>query len=250
MALRALLAIPLTVALYLASATAAAPPPRDPAALDALKRMGAYLRTLNSFEVTSTGIVQEVRDAAGDKTSVQISANYKVRRPNGFLLEMAMPHKMRRFYYDGRAFTVFAPKVGYFASVSAPPTISQAVKKVYDDYGIVLPVADLFYWGSDAMPTDGVTRAQALGPETVGGFPTDHYRFASPQLVWEVWIKRGPQPLPLKMRIVSTEVKGHPVFTTSLRWKTAVSFPPATFVFSPSKDAKPIVMARTDQWPH
>jgi hypothetical protein len=225
----------------------AATPAVDPVALQAASRMGAYLRSLQGFEVTSSASLEEVTDEKGSKTTTPVTAAYKVRRPDAFVVDVTTAKKARRFIYDGKSFTVFAPKVGYFATVSAPATIDATVDVIYDAYGIILPLADLFYWGSDAQPTDMVTSAKRLGQEKVGGVETDHYALAGPGLSWEVWIQRGDTPLPRKMRIITVDDPAKPTFTADLTWNTSVTFAPDTFTFKPAADAKPIAMARVDQ---
>ena len=224
-----------------------AAPAIDPAALQAASRMGAYLRSLQSFEVISSASLEEVIDEKGTKTTTQVTGAYKVRRPDAFVVDVTSAKKARRFIYDGKSFTVFAPKVGYFATVSAPATIDQTVDVIYETYGIILPLADLFYWGTDASPTDSVTSAKRLGQDKVGGVDTDHYAFAGPGLSWEVWIQRGDTPLPRKMRIITVDDPAKPTFTADLTWTTPVTFAPDTFTFKSATDAKPIAMAEVDQ---
>lgn len=221
-----------------------AAPAIDPGALQAASRMGAYLRSLQSFEVMSSASLEEVIDAKGTKTTTHLTGAYKVRRPDGFVIDITTPKKARRFIYDGKSFTVFAPKVGYFATISAPATIDQTVETIYESYGVILPLADLFYWGADSQPTDRVTSAKRLGQEKVGGVDVDHYAFAGPDMSWEVWIQRGETPLPRKMRIITIDDPAKPTFTADLTWTTPATFAPDTFIFKPATDAKPIAMAR------
>lgn len=49
------------------------------------------------------------------------NTSYKVQRPDSFVIELTTAKKSRRFIYDGTSFTAFSPKVGYFATVLAPP---------------------------------------------------------------------------------------------------------------------------------
>ena len=218
----------------------------DPAAVAAAERMGAYLRTLQSFQITSTGILEEALDN-GKKVSTKVSTSYKVRRPDAFVVEMTTDKKSRRFIYDGKSFTVFAPKVGYFATVSAPPTIDEAVGAIYDEYGIVLPLADIFYWGTDAEPIDTVTSARHVGTETISGVKTDHYAFAGDAVGWDIWIQQGDTPLPRKMIITTLDDPLKPTYSASLYWMTQLAFAPETFTFSPTADAKPIEMASVEK---
>ncbi|WP_430284773.1 DUF2092 domain-containing protein, partial [Salmonella enterica] len=38
---------------------------------------------------------------------------YKVRKPNGFVIDYESDIKSRRFVYDGKNFTVYSPKLGF-----------------------------------------------------------------------------------------------------------------------------------------
>ncbi|MBO9558259.1 MAG: DUF2092 domain-containing protein [Caulobacter sp.] len=240
-------AAPPTLAAEKAKPKPAAASAVDPAALEAAKRMGDYLRALQSFQVTSAANLEEVVDESGKKVATQVSTTYRVRRPDAFVIDLTTAKKARRFIYDGKSFTVFAPKVGYFATVSAPATIDETVDLIYQDYGIILPLADLFYWGDKAQPTDLATSARKVGSEKIGAVDADHYAYGGPGLSWEVWLQRGPAPLPLRMRITTVDDPQKPTYTADLTWTTAVNFTSDTFTFTPAKDAKPIAMARVDQ---
>ena len=230
----------------LAAGASKATPAIDPAAVQAARGMGAYLRSLRSFEIVSSAKLEEVDDA-GQKVVTAMNTAYKVRRPDGFVIDMTTDEKARRFIYDGRSFTVTAPRVGYFATVSAPATIAQTVDLIYEAYGVVLPLADLFYWGDGAQPTDLLKSARRVGAATVDGVQTDHYAFAGPDFAWEVWIQRGAAPLPRKMRITTLDDPAKPTFTANLTWTPSAHFAPDAFTFKPAESAKPIAMARVDQ---
>ncbi len=243
------LALSLLCANGLAAAKPAAkavPPRIDPKAVEAGERMGAYLRTLDSFEVTASDRLEEALDS-GKKATTSMLATYKVRRPDGFVIDVASVKKERRFVYDGHAFTVSAPRAGYFATVSAPPTIDAVIEDIYDEYGIVLPLADLFYWGTDAVPKENLKSARLVGHEKIAGLDADHYSYGGSDFAWDVWIERGDTPLPLRMVITTLDAPSKPTFTANLTWKTQVAFNADTFTFKPASDAKPIVMARVDQ---
>ncbi len=216
----------------------------DPAALQAAEKMGAYLQSLKTFQVTSDVTLGASVD--GQRRELKAMASYKVRRPDGFVIETTGEKKARKFIYDGKSFTVFAPKVGYYASISAPPTIRQTAEVVYDTYGIALPLADLFYWGEGASPTTGVTAASKVGQETIGGAPTDHYTYRSADLAWDVWIQRGAQPLPRKITITTLDDPAKPTYSAVLTWNVSPSFAADAFAFNPAKDAKPIALAKVN----
>ena len=211
-------------------AQAETPPP-----LEALQRMGAYLGTLQSFEMTSDSSIDliEGRDQRIDLDGV---TTYKVRRPNGFVIENRTDRKVRRFIYDGSKFTVYAPTRGFYATADAPPTIKEVLDVAYDRYGIALPLEDLFHWGDpNAMPHD-LLSSQYVGPATVDGTQTDQYAFCEDGIGWQIWIRRGDQPLPLKIVIVDMVDPAMPEFSARLSWNLTPRFDDRTFAFTPGGD--------------
>jgi len=233
-----------------ASAAHAAPPPPpaaaapqvDPAAVAAAKRMSEHLRTLTSFEVVSDATVEEVLDDAGDKATFAQRNTYKVRRPDAFFVESQSDRQVRRYYYDGHTFTVYAPRAEMFAQGPAPPTIQATLTQIYKDFGIALPLAELFTWGVEEPLADSFRRAVRIGSARVGGVETDQYLFRGPERQWQIWIERGARPLPRRVSIVTLDNPAKPAFTADLNWTTAVSFPPETFAFQAPSGAKPIAL--------
>jgi hypothetical protein len=215
-------------------------PAPDPAT--ALHRMGAYLGTLQSFQVVATSSIDLVTE---DDRRIDLDGTntYKVRRPDGFVIETKTDRKTRRFIYDGKRFTVYAPARGFYASVEAPPTIAEVLAVAADRYGIVIPLEDIFHWGDPANLPTGYTTAEYVGVATVDGVATDQYAFGGPDIEWQVWIQQGDKPLPLKIVIVDRTDPARPEFSAKLAWDTNPRFNDATFAFTPASSDAPIRMA-------
>lgn len=215
----------------------------EPDAVKALNNMGAYLRTLNSFEIKADTATDTVLD--NDQT-VQFAGqvSYKVRRPNKFVISVADDRKVRQFDYDGKSFTVFAPRIGYYATVPAPPTIHELLAAAEEKYGIELPLADLFRWGLANDNHEDLTSGVVVGYAKINGADADQYAFREGDIDWQIWIQRGDRPLPVKVVITDRRDSAHPVFSSAMRWTVNPVFDDAVFAFKPPKDAKPIVMAK------
>ena len=214
----------------------------DPAAVAALKKMSQYLMSLNTIQLNTVGSIDMV---TGDGQRIQMdgTTEYKVKRP-GFVIHFVSDAKSRDFYYDGRQFTLYAPNLGYYATVEAPPTNREALDRIYDKYGIRLPLEDLFRWndvGNDRAKN--LKTAMVVGPVTLDGVKTTHYAFREPEVDWEVWIQDGDQPLPRKLSIVDRTDPARPTFTTRLNWTVNPTFKDSDFTFTPGADAKKIQLA-------
>ena len=213
-------------------------------AVDAIKEMSHFLMQQNTLGITSQASLDVVTN---DEQRIQLDGvtTYKVRRPAGFVIDYQSDIKSRRFIYDGKTFTVYSPKLGYYANVPAPPTNRQVLDTIYNKFGIALPLEDLFRWSdpSSAARLQALTSAYDVGTATIDGVETDHYAFREGDVDWEVWIQQGDQPLPLKFVIIDRNDPAKPTFTARLSWQVNPTFTDADFAFVPDANAKRIELA-------
>ena len=269
--LSALLLLPLGVAPAIAAATATTatpqaatpkaapsktrrPRPREepagvvePAAVRALQRMGSYLGTLTSFEVKS----ETSRDLVtndGQRLMLDGTADYKVRRPDSFVIDVNSDAKKRTYYYNGKVFTVFAPDLKFYATAPAPPTIPETLDLLYDRFGISLPLQDLFSWSDPTLHrADTLKSGVAVGASTVDGVATDQYAFREGDIDWQIWIQHDGDPLPRKVVIIDRSDAAHPTYTAELTWNVSPTLAADDFTFHPGADAKLIRLTSVGQ---
>jgi len=220
----------------------AAAPAIDPDAMEALKKMGAYLRSLKSFQVegdiTNDDVLQD-----GQIVQNASKVNLLAAKPNRMRAEVTSDEKHRLFLYDGKNFTVWGKLVNYYATVPAPPTIRELFTDIEDKYGIELPLVDLFKWGTDEADIKKITSAVDIGPTTINGVTCEQYAFRQEGLDWQIWIQLGDYPLPLKFVIRTLSDEARPQHSDTLTWNLAPSFNDAAFVFDPPADAQRILLA-------
>ena len=222
------------------AATAAAPE-RDPEAIAALERMGASLRKLTSFTVTGDVTTEEVLDT-GQKIQYAGTVEIKARKPDRLRLISNTDRKKRDFFYDGKSLTVFAPSLGYWATVEAPPTIREMLTRAKERHDIELPLADLFDLGQDPALTAKLTSAFKVGIEHIGGIACQQYAMRQPNVDWQIWIREGADALPCKMVITSTEDPSMPQYIATMKWNTAAPVADTDFAFTPPATARKIVI--------
>lgn len=215
----------------------------DAEAMNALKDMGAYLRTLTTFQVHAVITSEDVL-LDGQKVQMASVADLLARRPDRLRIEVKRDNQRRLFFYDGSRFTLYAPLAGYYATVPAPPNIGALADRLESAYGIDLPFIDLFRWGSSdssaqAM-TDAITGAVDIGPSVVEGVTCEQYAFRQAGLDWQVWIQDGDYPLPLKLVLTTLTDDARPQYASLYTWNLAPSFDDEAFTFVAPKDAKPI----------
>ena len=228
----------------LAQAPAASSPAIDPVAMAALDRMGVYLRTLQAFQVTAETSREDVLDD-GQKIVVGGTYDLLLSRPNGLWAEVTNDRQQREFFYDGKAFTLSAPRANLYATVPAPSTLGELIDRLFDEYDIEIPLADLFFWGTPRGGTHDIHSALDIGPAEVGGTSCEQYAFRQDALDWQVWIQLGAFPLPRKLVLTTLTDEARPQFRSVLTWNLAPAFNDGAFTFTPPADAKKIPIRET-----
>jgi hypothetical protein len=231
------------VLMAVASAAPAAEsaPELDPGTMAALQKMGAYLRTLTTFQVEAATTDEDVLDD-GQKLQFSGSASILARAPDRLRAEVTDDRRKRLFLYDGKNFTLFAERVGYYATIAAPPTITKLVDKLDSEYGFSVPLEDLFRWGAPGWRPGAIKRAIDVGPADVEGVTCEQYALRQDDVDWQIWLQRGAYPLPRKLVITTRTDDAKPQHTAVFTWNLAPSFNDATFEFDPPPGAQRVTL--------
>jgi hypothetical protein len=211
-----------------------ATPAIDPKAMEALDNMGKALRAMGPYTLHADSSAELVLED-GEKVEFGGTVDYKVKPPDGLYAHLKSDRRDREYFYDGKTFTIYAPKSKYFATLPAPPTLRALVDKAEGEYGLEMPLADLFVWGSDQAPTKEITRATFVGPAFLGTTPVAHYAFRQGDVDWQVWIDRDA--MPRKLSIVDVSIPERPAYRATLEWTKGASIAPDAFAFKPATDA-------------
>jgi hypothetical protein len=212
---------------------------RDAAALDALKKMGAYLRTLKRFEIVADSSTDQVTEA-GQSVAFLHRTRIEVSRPNRMRIEVTGADPRRLLVYDGKTFVVHGSAQNIYARAAAPPTIDELVAVLAERYGIETPLADLFGWGLDEGALEAITSAVPYGTVTIDKHRCRHYAFRQPDVDWQIWIREGARPLPCQFEIVNLGDDARPRHSVRLQWNLQPAFTAGIFEFKPPAGAKPV----------
>jgi hypothetical protein len=214
----------------------------DPDAMKALNQMGTYLRSLKDFQVQAEITTEDVLED-GEKLQYGSTTTLLAQFPSKLRVSIEGEQKSRLFFYDGKSFTLFARRAGYYATVPAPETIGKLVQALRDKYDVDMPLVDLFLWGGPNASTNEITDATDVGPGSVDGETCEHYAFRQPGLDWQIWIQLGEHPLPRKLVLTTLTDEARPQHVSVLTWNLAPSYRAEAFVFDPPDDAHKIVFA-------
>ena len=235
----------IALALTMPFAHAESPPPAavtsaanavDPASIQALKDLGAHLQTIKRFKVSNELTGERVL-ADGQKLQHSAAADIDVHRPNMLRAKMVSPRAVREIFYDGKMVTISIPAQKAYSTVEFTGNLGELVTKLEEGYGVEIPMADMFLWGTPAAPLDKIESAMNAGQDFIGNDLCDHYAFRQGNMDWQIWITTGAKPLPRKLVITNRSDEARPQSVQYFDWNLKPTFKDSIFKFTPPKGA-------------
>jgi len=226
----------------------AAPPPGVEARADeTLRAMGAFLAKTQKFALESEESTEEIEDGQ-PKVELTNVRRIAVERPSRVAADATGDTLERAAWYDGTTFSILDKAHNAYATVVAPKTIDETLRMLQDDYGVVLPLADVLYSDPYAALIAGVKYGRYLGIHQAAGVPCHHLVFAQDTIEWQIWIDAGEQPLPRKLVITYVQEPGEPQYTAVIRrWQLEPKWTDDLFKFEPPDGATKFEPAKADK---
>lgn len=218
----------------------------DPASIQALKNMGAHLQTLKRFKVT-TDLTGERVLADGQKLQHSATANLEVVRPNMLRARMFSARAEREIFYDGKMATIFIPAQKAYSTVEFTGNLGELINRLEERYGVEMPMADMFLWGTPAAPLDKIESAMNAGQDFIDNDLCDHYAFRQGMFDWQIWITTGDKPLPRKLVITNRSDEARPQSVQYFGWNLKPTFKDSIFKFTPPKGATAVELRSLDK---
>ncbi|REE18344.1 hypothetical protein B0G71_1349 [Paraburkholderia sp. BL27I4N3] len=222
-----------------ASAASSPTAPVDPAAIQALQKMGEHLQSLKRFSVSIDLTGERVLED-GQKLQHTATAELLVDRPNRIRAVMSSARSEREIVFDGKTVTLYSPAQKYYSSVAFDGNISALIDRLRDRYGVEFPLADLFVWGTPDAPTDQFESAMFAGQDFIGSDVCDHYAFRQKDVDWQIWITTGAKPLPRKLVITRRDDDARPQSVSIVDWTTSPTFKDSVFTFRAPEGSKKV----------
>jgi hypothetical protein len=210
----------------------------DPKADAALHRMSDYLHSLKSFGVTTTTIDEHVT-THGQKVQEVQHSKMVVRRPGELRVERVSPNGHSVLRDDGKQFSAYNKEKNVYATAAAPADLDAAVDDFRERLHVDAPGGDLIVSDPYKALIDGTVTGHYVGLEPIDGVMAHHLAIQKKDVDWQIWIKDGPDAVPLRYVITSKDMKTQPEFTIELRdWQPDVQVANDTFAFTPPAGAK------------
>jgi hypothetical protein len=210
----------------------------DPRADELLRQMSALLAATPRFALEAEETFDEVSDNA-PRLQLTNVRRIGVERPGRFATDATGDTLNRAAWYDGKTVTVLDKAKNVYVAIDAPATIDGALDKVAADFGVVMPLSDLFYSDPYATLTEQVVYGEYQGLHRVGDDLCHHLAFSQESLDWQIWIDAGDKPLPRKVVISYVDEPGAPQYVAVIRRFTLdPKFPEGLFRFEAPEGAE------------
>ena len=214
-----------TAALAVLAALAAAPTwaatELNPDADEILKSMSTFLAGTRAFSV-SVAIGNEVVTKEGEKLQFNSSAMLVVQRPSHVYVARQGRFADIELFYDGKVVTLYGKSLNAYLRKDVAGTMDDAIAAIESAVGIDLPGTDLLRADPYAVLSEGVTSSGYHGTDYVDGVQSHHLSFREDQVDWQLWVKAGDEPLPMKYVITTKWTTGAPQYSVQFsNWNLA-----------------------------
>ena len=212
----------------------------DPDADKILQSMSSYLGSLSSFSMKAN-IENEIVSDEGQKLQLSSFAGIAIERPGKMHITRKGTFADVEMVYDGKTFTLHSKGPNTYIQRNASGTVDDAIRLIEFETGLDAPGADLLFTDSYSILKSGVTRGEYFGTTMVDGVECHHLAFRENRVDWQLWVKVGSEPLPMKYVITSKWITAAPQYTVRIHdWNTKAQISASRFTFSAPKGARRI----------
>ncbi|MHC5113859.1 MAG: DUF2092 domain-containing protein [Planctomycetota bacterium] len=213
----------------------------DPDADLVLRIMGDYLASMDEFSFRADIAYDEVRHS-GHRLQFGAVGSYSVRRPGQIRADYRGDQRQSTAYLNNGTLSYLNRGKNVYSRADVPEDIDDALDHIFDEYGITVPIADFLY----ANPYDSlITHAWAgdyVGLHTVDGELCHHLVFHQEDIDWQIWVARGPRPVPRKLVITYRAEDGIPQYSARLsKWNFDPKHSDHFFVFRAPEGADEVI---------
>ncbi|MCA9251443.1 MAG: DUF2092 domain-containing protein [Phycisphaerae bacterium] len=228
-----------------AAEVVAAIPQIDALADKRMREMSDLLGKLKSFRF-SVEIVNDNVEPDGQKIQIGRRSRVEVKRPNGLRVESQGDRGWNKMsVFDGKHFLLHDRGEKVYSIIDAPGTLDEFFQYLFEKYGTSPPLVDFLLDDVHGALTEGADSGALLGDAFVAEKACDHLVFSNDDLEWQIWIEKGPNPLPRKFVITYKDVDVRPQYMAVFReWDTNASLDDARFATTAPADATSVPFER------
>jgi hypothetical protein len=248
-------ALALTIGLIaLAGATACQPDDgiRMPPTLDAtaddpvvpedlLEEMSGFISSHSTFAFEAL-VTYETMQESGQKLRFDLVQSIAVKQPDQlWWTTLRDDGTTNTAWFSDGVFTMLKQPENIYGQIDRLGTIPTMIDVMTNDYGIVVPFADLLAGGDGPVFLEDLESIFDAGLAWVDGAWTNHLAMRNELVDFEIWIRKDGDPVPQKIAITWKHEDGLPSFVARLRnWRFPSALEDSRFEFVAPPDAEHI----------
>lgn len=213
----------------------------DPKARELLLSMSSFIGSARSLSFTSKTLFETVTKS-GIKLLNVIDQRFLLQRPDKIHVRSVREDGVQReIWFDGRQVTALdLVKNGYQAvTLEKAAGLDDLFDALGERYNVSFPVIDLLYSKPFARISGDIVSAVYVGKRNIGGVPTHLVSLESNASDWQIWIKDGKEPFPMRIAVTYVTHAERPGFISILSdWRRNDDAPASKFAFKPPPGAR------------
>jgi hypothetical protein len=205
-----------------------------------LRSMSTYMAGMKTFSMNAD-VDFEFMSTEGQKLQLSSFVTAVIKRPSSFFISRKGMVADTEYVYDGKTLTLYGKNLNVYSQTALSGTIDDALLDFELTTGLPAPGADLLFSDPFTMLVSGVRSGEYLGTAYVNGVKCHHLAFRKEQVDWQLWVKEGEEPFPMKYVITTKWITGAPQYELRLRdWRIDPQITSDQFSFSIPDGAKKI----------
>lgn len=213
-------------------------------ALASLRRMSDFLASRPTLRFASD-IRYDAVQASGQKIEFGSHRTFAFAFPNQARIEALHWDGQQEFAtFDGERFSAAIPERDVYATVQYAGTVAEAFDYLDTKFGLASPLFDLVRRDVADDVASRIQSARHIGTVTIDGTLCDQLAFVAEHLDFQLFIRQGEEPVPIRLLIDYHGEPGSPQFRAQMSdWKMSAALPDESFRFIPPAGAQRVPVA-------
>ena len=139
---------------------------------------------------------------------------------------------------SGKTLTLHGRDLNVYAQAPVSGTVDDAILAYELETGIPAPGGDLLFSDPYSVLSEGVESSSYIGTAYIDGVECHHLAFREDKVDWQIWVRTGEEPVPIKYVITSKWQTAAPQYELRIRdWNINPKLDADRFSFSPPEGA-------------
>ncbi|MBN7809400.1 DUF2092 domain-containing protein [Algoriphagus sp. H41] len=167
--------------------------------------------------------------------------------PDKFSVRVSGEEKDDLYSYNGSQVVYYSFANNLYAVADAPNNLIETIAWLYDDFGVEMTLADLFYPSFSKDFVEEMDHVEFLGVTHIDGTRAFHIGAANANATFQLWISDDGYFLPRKVLITYLDGPySHQHETDFYDWELNREYPSSIFEFLPPPSARQITWIKKD----